>query len=1025
MQRAKLLLLCLMLPLAPIGAQNAPPTQQPAAPQQATPAQQGGPSQQALPPQGAPPQNVPPPSGPTPGGGLPPSQQPPVNGNGQQQAAVVAQQAAAGEEDPDWAVTLERIANSVVSIEVDATRAFDTEWNTSAQATGFVVDAERGLILTNRHVVTSGPVTAEATFLNREEVQLYPVYRDPVHDFGLYRYEPKKLRFIKPKALPLYPEGAQIGREIRVIGNNAGEQLSILAGTLARLDREAPSYGLAKYNDFNTFYLQAASGTSGGSSGSPVVDIRGRVVALNAGGASGSASSFYLPLGRVKRALELIQEGKGVTRGTLEAVFTYTPYDELRRLGLTSATEAASRKIFPTHTGMLVVNEVLPGSPSENVLQSGDILVKINGKLVTQFEPLAEVLDYSVGNTVDLELERGGKPLSAKLPVGDLNAITPSSYLEFGEAIVHTLSYQQARHFNVPVRGAYVANPGYVFGASGIPRGAVILAFNEREIANVNDLEAAIGELGDGDRARVRFITIDDPNGSQLRAVRMDRRWFPAQRCVRDDKVGLWPCTALPGGPPPKPTPGGATEFPTYTDARLAYIAPSLVMVGFDMPYSVSGITERNYHGTGLVVDSELGLVVVDRNTVPVSAGDVTVTLAGTLQIPAKVVYIHPLHNLAVVQYDPKLIGNTPVKSARLASRDINPGESVWVVGLGADSEIRLRGTEIADIEPIQLPLSRTMRFRDSNLEGVQLVNPPLDYDGVLLEKSGRVIGLWSSFAYESGRELTQDNRGVPIDLVEEMLTRVRTNAPLHSLEVEFGITPLASARELGLSDDWAKKLTQHSPSQRQVLSIVRMVGGTPVTRVLQQGDLVLAVDGKPVTNFREVERAVADKQRVQVTVRRGQSEQTLDVDTVPLPGSDLDRVVMWAGATLQAPHRAMAAQRGITPSGVYIAYFSYGSPATRYGLYPGRRIVEVDGLPTPDLDAFLSAVTGRQDRSSVRLKTITWNNAPEVITLKLDKHYWPAYELVRSDAGWERRPLEGDAVELPGNELPAPVTAR
>ena len=47
-------------------------------------------------------------------------------------------------------------------------------------------------------------------------------------------------------------------------------------------------------------------------------------------------------------------------------------------------------------------------------------------------------------------------------------------------------------------------------------------------------------------------------------------------------------------------------------------------MVTFDMPYSVSGVTERNYHGTGLVVDAQRGLVVVDRNTVPVSIGDVT-----------------------------------------------------------------------------------------------------------------------------------------------------------------------------------------------------------------------------------------------------------------------------------------------------------------------------------------------------------------------------------------------------------------
>jgi S1-C subfamily serine protease len=239
------------------------------------------------------------------------------------------------------------------------------------------------------------------------------------------------------------------------------------------------------------------------------------------------------------------------------------------------------------------------------------------------------------------------------------------------------------------------------------------------------------------------------------------------------------------------------------------------------------------------------------------------------------------------------------------------------------------------------------------------------------------------------------------------MVDRVRTGRALHSLEAEFTALPLAGARELGLSAAWTERLAQHTSTRRQVLSVVRLVGGSPAAGLLQQGDLLLAIDGKVVTRFREVEQAAADKELVHVTVWRGQGELELAVPTADLPGSDVERVVEWAGATLQAPHRAMSAQRGIAPRGVYVAYFAYGSPATRYGLFPGRRIVEVDGAPTPDLDTFLKAVTGRPDRSSVRLKTITWNNAPEVITVKLDTHYWPAYELKHTPSGWTRTARE------------------
>jgi S1-C subfamily serine protease len=907
----------------------------------------------------------------------------------------------------NWAQTLERIASGVVTIQIDSTRAFDTEWNTTAQATGFVIDAKRGLILTNRHVVTPGPVTAQAIFQNREEVQLYPVYRDPVHDFGIYRYDPQKLRFIKPAELPLYPAGAVIGREIRVVGNDAGEQLSILAGTLARLDRQAPEYGYGKYNDFNTFYYQAASGTSGGSSGSPVIDIEGRVVALNAGGATGAQSSFYLPLPAVARALKYIDAGKPVPRGTLETVFKYTPYDELRRLGLDAATEARMRGAYPKLTGMLVVDEVQPGSAADGVLLPGDILVAIDGKPVPEFFALEDVLDNHVGQEVKVEIQRGDQGLRHAFEVQSLSVITADEYLEFGEAVVHTLSYQQARHYNLPIKGVYVANPGYVFGSAGIPRGALISSFNGKKTQTLADFEAALAGLADGERAAVRYVTLEDPRATQLKVVRMDRRWFPARHCKRDDALGIWPCVSLSAGPAATPLNSASTQFPKSGDPRIDRLAPSLVMVTFDMPYSVSGVTEKNYHGTGVIVDVKRGLVAIDRNTVPLAMGDVRLTFNGTVEVPGKVEFIHPLHNLAIVSYEPKSIGDTPVHAATFISEDLAPGEDVWVVGQRNDSKVVSQRTQVASVDAVAFPLSRTLRFRDSNLEVVNLVNAPGDMDGVLANDKGEVLALWSSFAFETQRELEQVNRGIPADLVAQMIDVVAGGRPLYSFDAEFNVQSLAGARKLGLPDEWVRRFEEHDPQRRQVLGVDRLVAGSPAAALLEPGDLLLAIDGKVVNRFREVERAV-QRPEVSVTVWRDGAEKILPLKTSQLNGRDIDRVLIWAGATLQAPHRAMAAQRGIAPYGVFVSFFFYGSPATRYGLYAGRRITEVDGQPTADLDAFIKVVRGKPDRASLRLKTVAWNGQTDVITLKLDNHYWPAYELIRGgDGNWTRTALD------------------
>lgn len=919
-------------------------------------------------------------------------------------AALAGMLLAAGNataEETAWTNTLERISSGVVSIRVDSTRAFDTEWNSSSQATGFVVDAKRGLILTNRHVVTPGPVVAEAVFRNNEEVRLTPVYRDPVHDFGFYRYNPADLHYITPAELPLVPKGASIGREIRVIGNDAGEQLSILAGTIARLDRKAPDYGRGKYNDFNTFYFQAASGTSGGSSGSPVVNIEGEVVALNAGANNSAASSFFLPLDRIHRVLNLIQQDLPVTRGTLQTMFERKAYDEVKRLGLTDESERIVRLAFPEQTGMLTVEQVIPDSPAAGKLAPGDILIRVNGELVTEFIPLAAILDEHVGREIELVLERGGRQVTTSVAVTDLHAITPHEYIELGDGIVNNLSYQQARHYNRAVEGVYVANPGYLLSKSAIPRGAVITEFGGKPIKNIDDLARELDELADGSRALLRFVTMDSPQNSTVRAFEMDRVWFPVRRCERDDTTGVWPCKDLGPGPERKPAETGSTDLTAYDDPRVKAIAPSLVVVTFDLPYTVSGVADRHYYGTGVVVDKKRGLVLVDRNTVPVAIGDVTVTFAGSLEVDAKVEQLHPVHNMAIVSYDPKTIGDTPVREATFNTTPLQAGDKVWVVGIKGDHQLVHQESTVSAVEPLVLPLSRTLRFRDSNIEGIDLVNA-MDVDGVLVDKRGRVAALWSSFAISSGGDTAQFNRGIGSDLVVEFVDIVRNGRSYYSLEAEFIYAPLFAARNRGVDEEWIAKLEDNNPVYRRALSVSRLVAGTQASELLKNGDFVLAVDGKVVTSFRALEKAV-QKPQVAVTVWRNGEAKELLIATAELDRRGIDRAVSWAGALLQDPHRAMAAQRGIEPDGVYVAFFSYGSPATRYGLWAGRRVVEVDEMPTPNLQAFVDAVSGKQDQSSVRLKTVTWNGAVEVITLKLDNQYWPAYEIKRTENGWQR----------------------
>jgi len=915
----------------------------------------------------------------------------------------------ASEAGAGFAQAIERISSAVVVLHVCNVRAFDGEGRGSSSATGFVVDRERGIILTNRHVVSAGPVQADATFLSKEEVPVVPLYRDPVHDFGFFRFDPAKINFLPNLTeIPLSPERAKVGLEIRVVGNDAGEKLSILAGTLARLDRDAPNYGSKEYNDHNTFYIAAASGTSGGSSGSPVIDKDGHCVALNAGGKTRAASSFYLPLDRVVRALKYVRNGEAVPRRTLQCIFKHLAFAECVRLGLDKKEEAAVRNEYSDATGLLVAHQVVPSGPAHRAgLQPGDIVLKLNGERVHHFLPLESTLDDS--KSVDLHVKRGDKTLDFTVETDDLHAISPSEFIEISGAIIHPLSYQQAINNHLAPGGVYVSSSGFMLGRADINWDTLILAVNDDVTPDLDAFEKAICKYPNLSNVSIRFIELSNKFREQVRTVTIDRTWFFWRRAKRCDETGLWHHHDL-------PAPEGDFEMQPQHISYAHDTIPAVVLVSFDVPFQCDGIPISSFHGAGIVLDAKAGLVLCDRNTVPTSLGNVTLTFAGSVEIPAVVEFLHPLHNFSFVRYNPALLDVEQAEGLEHlafdlveSSEPLKSGDETTFVGLSHNmTQIRQRCT-VTNIERLLFPHAKPPRFTAKNQEVIHIDKHVRNIGGAFLDVQGRVQAFWFSFSYQN--ESSKDKEtfaGIPASIVFDTLRELGDAGPsnVHSvctLATDFVVTPIAKARAgMGLSTEWVKKLASvaKTSSNNHVLTIRNVLAGSPPAELLKPGDLLLAIDSQPINDFRSAEKAVAMREKVKVTVLRDLNELELEVPTCHMSCTGTTRLVLFAGLFLQAPHSAVAF-RGFLPvdnahEGVYCSRWFYGSPAHRYGLCATHCIVAINDEPTPDLDAVVSVVSKLEDGQFVRIKTVSLCDKNAVFTLKCDYHYWPTVDLVR-----------------------------
>lgn len=944
---------------------------------------------------------------------------------------------AATQDTAEWQMTIEKVVRNVVSIHFCQTCSFDTDSAVSSEATGFVVDAEKGYILTNRHVVGAGPFLGYCIFDNHEECDVYPVYRDPVHDFGILRFDPKAIKYMPVASLTLRPDLARVGVEIRVVGNDAGEKLSILSGVISRLDRNAPEYGEG-YSDFNTNYIQAAAAASGGSSGSPVVNKDGFAVALQAGGrADGAATDYFLPLDRPLRALNCIQKGLPVTRGTIQVQWILKPFDECRRLGLSSGWEQAIRSDFPKETGMLVAEVVLPKGPADSKIEEGDLLIKVNGDLLTQFIRLDSILDDNVGGKVSMLLQRGGEDINIELEIGNLHDITPDKFVAVAGASFHDLSYQQARLYAIATKdsGVFICESAGSFRFDGSDSGWLVQSIDHRETPNLEAFVEVMRSIPDRSRVVVMYKHLRDLHTSNTSIITIDRHWHAKMRLAkRNDETGLWDFTVIADAIPPTPPVPRKANFIRMESAKhpeAVDIVRSFVRVSASMPAKLDGFPRARKIGYGLVVDADQGLVIVSRAIVPYNLCDISLTIADSIIVDATVVFMHPLQNYAIIKYDTKLV-DAPVKTPKFSTNFIKQGEETIFFGFNQNLRPVVAKTVVTDITTVAIPASAsTPRYRAINLDAVTVDTGLATQcgSGVLISEDGTVQTLWLTYLGErsshSGKDM-EYHLGLATPMVLPVLKEIQKgNTPkLRILNIETHTVQMSQVRIMGVSEEWIEKVEHEDPERHQLFMVRKVDSGHE--HGLQEGDVILTLNGKLITRVSDLD-IMYDNDVLDAVVVRKREQLRIKVLTVPTEDLETDRAVIFCGATLHRPHHAVRQQISKVHSDVYVSARARGSPAYMYGLAPTNFLTHVNGVPTPDLTSFLREVKKIGDNEYFRLKVMTFDNVPWVATMKKNEHYFPTMEYVKDSAeplGWRKIIHEceegGAKEEMTGDEMEA-----
>ena len=698
-----------------------------------------------------------------------------------------------------------------------------------------------------------------------------------------------------------------------------------------------------------------------------------------------------------------MQAGESIDRGGFQTIFSHQPFRQLKRLGLDDETEQLVRADKPGVNGMLVVSQVFPAGVADTRLESGDILVRVAGQLITDFVSLEATLDAAIGQILDVDIIRQGSQRSEQITVADLHELAPKQLLELGDAVLQAMSIQHARAMNKPQSGVVVMQPGYLFTRANIPEGALIIDVEGQPVNNIQDFIDAVNASNKLVRKRIRYVVPGNEFSTELGQIHIDNRWFENRLCSRRDDVRFWDCEPVNLANSDVVAEVAEVRVPAYRDPLLNRVAPAMVKVDFSIPYGAENVYARHFKGVGLVIDAQNGIIAVDRNTVPIALGDVELTFFGATQVPGQVVFVHPRHNVALVQYDTSLLQDAEITALELSDETVNNlPTDLTMIGYRADGTFRSHG--IDDISPLTVSLNPPglPRFQQSTLDVFSIPNVPPSLGGPLVDADGVVHAVYMSFAFEEGREIKQREWAMPASVVSQSLRLYLQQQPFYSVDARLAYRPLYVARQLGLPAEWLTRYNQLPAEMRRVLYVEQLVPDTDAAENLFTGDVLIAIEDKLVSDLFVAEK-MSQQTDIKVTVLR--AGKVVDVQLKPSALDPLGtiRVVSWAGANFQMPFTDIGFQKSVDFPGVYIADTEDGSPALWDGLYRNRFVVAMDGKPINNLDEFLQAANAKQQDEITRLTTISMSGRKNIVTVKPEYNFWPTFELRREESGWQR----------------------